>query len=290
MRVPRRVLADATSGSISTLDSNAVAKLARLARHLETSLENVMAWCAFLTVHLAFRKDFVRCLSAYNNRDVLALRTLPFMMANGLWQQSRLDPAATFAASAAAFAGERTATFRHARLPPVVFFATSLLLFLRGRVDHLPGTALLARLWARGRADRSWRLGAYTVDLIVMSTIYRAWRAWTRVSRSETVRTTGCFVNITTSLSESPPAGLWPVDVLPGPIDVPETVPGNPMIDIHRDAQGVRILFQGRYAPGRTESFVELFQGVVLAAAENPDGTLGALRDQLRSKARAFLD
>ena len=88
----------------------------------------------------------------------------------------------------------------------------------------------------------------------------------------------------------SPPAGLWPVDVLPGPIDVPETVPGNPMIDIHRDAQGVRILFQGRYAPGRTESFVELFQGVVLAAAENPDGTLGALRDQLRSKARAFLD
>jgi hypothetical protein len=93
-----------------------------------------------------------------------------------------------------------------------------------------------------------------------------------------------------TSLSEPPAlAGPWPVDVVGMPLDIPETVPGNPMIELFRDREGVRVLFQGLYAPGRTDAFVRLVEAVVRAAADDPDATLGELRERLAPTASAFL-
>ena len=88
---------------------------------------------------------------------------------------------------------------------------------------------------------------------------------------------------------DAPPEALRSREADLIPIDAPETVPGNPMVELFRDRIGVRVLFQGRYVPGRTDAFVRLVEAVVRAAADDPEATLGALRERLHDEATAFL-
>ncbi|TNE89205.1 MAG: amino acid adenylation domain-containing protein [Deltaproteobacteria bacterium] len=288
MRLPSRALAPRTHGALGRCDHDAVRAHARLAADQGVTLEAALTYCAFLTVHLAFDQHLVRCLSAYSNRDLLGLRGLPAMLANGLFQQSELVAERRFSEASAAFARARVETFPHARLPPMAFFGMSRLLYLRGRLAHLPGAGWFGQWWSRREAGRSARMGAYFFDLVVLSVVYVLWRGWHRVWRPASVPTIGCFINVTTQLGEPPQRSRsWRTEPVRFPVELPESVPGNAMLDLFRDESGVRVFFQGLYTAGVPERFVALFEAVVAWTAAHPEHTLGELRDALGEQGRA---
>ena len=288
--VPRAALAEETGGRVRVLPGPALARLDHVARGLGCSLESMLSWCVFLTLHIVHRTELVRCLSAYSNRDALGLRRVPFMLANALFSQSRLDPDARFDDAARAFASAQLDTYRHARLPPVVFFALSRLLFLRGTTAHLPLTPTLAAWAARLAPDRSREELAYGADLLLTAPIYDLWRWWVGHTSSARVRTVGCMINVTTSLTDPPKLsrGPLPLSWVRMPIDVPETIPGNPMIELFRDAEGVKVMFQARWRNRWLEAFLDTFVAVIHRTSEDPTVTLGQLRDELEQLSSVF--
>ena len=62
----------------------------------------------------------------------------------------------------------------------------------------------------------------------------------------------------------------------------------SPYLELYRDSEGVKILYQSRYRPEAARATVETFLGVVQLISDNPQTSLSALRRELEPVWRPF--
>ena len=98
------------------------------------------------------------------------------------------------------------------------------------------------------------------------------------------------MITVTTPLSAYEPLGSerLPMRTVRAQVDVPEAIPGDPLLDLHRDAEGVKGLFQARYKAHAVKALAMGFESVVSRAAAAPDAPLGTLVEETRPFAEAF--
>ena len=231
----------------------------------------------------------MRCLSAYHNRDEADLEDLPLMMAGAMYHQSQLDRSAPFRQGLSAFGSQYVEAFPHARLPPMVLFGMSRQLFMRGSLRHYLLSRVLAAMWSMVSPTPRVVL-TYTVDLAISSLRYQFERRVSRWLRRPRTRTVGCMVSVTTPLREYVGLGSarLPIRVVRTAVDVPEAIPGDPLLDLHRDGDSIKGLFQARYKPAAVRAVVSAYEVVVQRVAASPDAPLGTLMDDLEPFAEAF--
>jgi amino acid adenylation domain-containing protein len=287
--VPTSHLQSTIHGETAHLASSATEALHGLAQSLGISLEATLTYCVFLTLHGVHRAPLMRCLSAYHNRDEEALEALPVMMAGAMYQQSRLDRGQSFGEGLSQFSTRYVSGFPHARLPAMALFGMSRQLFMRGTLRHYAVSRVVGALWSAVSATPRVVL-TYSVDLLINSVRYALERRITGWFRRARTRTVGCMISITTPLSAYRPLGSvrLPIHVLRTPVDVPEAIPGDPRMDIHRDAEGIKALFQARYKPAAVRAFVAAYAAMVERVASSPGSSLGALIDGMAPFADAF--
>tara|TARA_Y100001934_G_C11582729_1_gene419569 strand:- start:210 stop:470 length:261 start_codon:yes stop_codon:yes gene_type:complete len=73
-----------------------------------------------------------------------------------------------------------------------------------------------------------------------------------------------------------------------GPVDVPEAIPGDPMLELFRDEEGVKALFQARYHPGAIDALLRAFQRTVSVVGADPEVRLEDVVSHLSDYADAF--
>ena len=287
--VPTSHLQDEMHAAEAILNPEAIERLSNLARELGVSLEATLTYCTFLTLHGVHKTPLVRCLSAYHNREEEVLERLPLMMAGAMYHQSQLEREQAFSAGLAAFGARYVSAFSHARLPPLVLFGMSRQLFMRGSLRHYALSRLCAALWGLVSAKPRVVL-TYTVDLVISSARYALERRLTRWLRRKRTRTVGCMITISTPLSAHEALGSerLPMRRVRTPVDVPEAIPGDPLLELHRDAEGIKGLFQARYKPHAVKALASAFESVVARAAATPEGPLGTLIDETQGFAEAF--
>ncbi len=171
----------------------------------------------------------------------------------------------------------------------MVLFGMSRMLFMRGRLGHSLIAKAVGGIWSWFSPTPRVIL-RYTVDLVVCSLFYGLERRLGRLLRRPRTRTVGCFVTITTPLGQHAPLGSTrlPVEMIHMPVDVPEAIPGDPTLDLHRDTEGVKALFQARYTPAAVRAFLAGLQRVVTHVGQAPDEPLETLMSALAPHAEAF--
>jgi hypothetical protein len=252
-------------------------------------LEATLTYCAFLTLHGVHGVELVRCLSAHGNRDTAELEQLPLVMAGAMYHESHLDGAQSFRDGVRAFGRGYVETFPHARLPPMMLSGMSRLLFMRGRLAHYLSSRIMATLWS-ALTHTPRIVVTYTLDGAIASFYHRLERRMGRWFGRKRTRTAGCFIHVESPLSEYAPLGSTrlPIVRIRTPVDIPEAIPGDPLLDLHRDPDGVKALFQARYEPAAVRAFAAAYAAVVEQVGSTPDAPLGELMTALSPHAEAF--
>jgi amino acid adenylation domain-containing protein len=248
--VPTRHLQGTAHGETAQFPLSATDALHRVAQGLDVSLEVALTYCALLTLHGVHRAPRVRCLSVRHNRDEEGQAHLPLRVAGAMYQQSRLDPGQSFIDGLSAFGARSLSALPHGQIPPMVLFGMSRQLFLRGTLRHYAISRLIGSLWSTVNATPRAVLTS-KVDRLITATLYDLTRRLTRLFRRARTRTGGCTITITTPLSAYAPLGSTrlPIRVLRAAADIAEVIPGDPHLNLHRDAEGIKALFQARYTP-----------------------------------------
>ena len=160
---------------------------------------------------------------------------------------------------------------------------------MRGKVHPYALSRLVGTLWSMMSATPRVVL-THRVDLVINSVRYALERRVTRWFRRARTRTAGCMISITTPLSAFAPLGSsrLPIRALRSPVNVPEAIPGDPLMDLHRDADGIKGLFQARYSPAAVQVVAKAYEAMVTRVATSPDATLGELIDGIAPFADAF--
>lgn len=287
--VPTRLLQDTVHGETAHLSASATESLEGTARELGISLEAALTYCVFLTLHGVHRAPLMRCLSAYHNRDEAAFKGLPLVMAGAMYQQSQLDRDQRLLEGLSEFAERYASASDHARLPATVLLGISRQLFMRGTVRPYALSRLVGALWSMKSATPRVEL-THRVDLVINSARYALERRVTRWFRRARTRTAGCVISITTPLSAFAPLGSsrLPIRALRTPVNVPEAIPGDPLMDLHRDSDGIKGLFQARYSPAAVQAVAKAYEAMVEQIATSPGATLGELVDGIAPFADAF--
>jgi hypothetical protein len=277
--LPRRVLTAATHGQSRPIPAAHVEALGTLAQSRSMSLASVFAYCAFVTAHRVYGAPVMRCLFSHDNRDRAALRRFPFMLANALYNQSRFVPERPFLEGLARFAQRHAGALAWGRLPPLVFFSMSRRLFRSATLHTFWLSRGLARAWAWLKRRPVSRLDVSFVDLLFNDAWYRLYQGLGRLLRRPTVRVSGLFINVTTALAYAEPPAPGPVemDLIRRPQGVPESIPGNPVLELYRNADGVQVLFSAQYRPEVIRLFLGAYLAVVARVAEAPEVTLAEL-------------
>jgi amino acid adenylation domain-containing protein len=287
--VPTTHLRDTTHGEVATLDAHDVGALQDLARDQGVSLEATLTYCLFLTLHGVHGAPLVRCTSAHPNREEPELDGLPLMMAGAMIHQSRLARSQSPRDAVGAFGARHVAAVPHARLPSSVLSRMNRLLLLRGRLSPSLAARLVGAIWAR-LSDTPRVVLTHQVDLALCALVGVFGRRLGRWFGRTRTRTEGCLVSISGPLGAHTPLGSprLPIARVRTPVDTPETTPGDPRLDLFRDQEGVKALFQARYAPAAVRALLEAYQVVVHQVASRPDTPQGDLMDALTPHAQAF--
>ena len=72
------------------------------------------------------------------------------------------------------------------------------------------------------------------------------------------------------------------------PLDLPDSIPGSPILEVFRDHEGVKVYFQARYHQAYVDQFVAGFLDILRKTASNPELRLDDLKTELEKRHSSF--